>query len=139
MVCPYCSQPTEVRNSRHQKLSNAVWRRRGCTGCSAVFSTTEVINLEQSFVYQDPTSHHTVAFNRDLLFSSILASCGHRTSAVEDATHLTGTILTKCLTAQAKPGVITRGTVIESALVVLRNFDTAAATHYAAYHPLSAT
>src|SRR5687767_1411222 len=48
MVCPFCTKKTEVINSRAQKRTHGVWRRRHCYGCDRIFTSIEKIDLLSS-------------------------------------------------------------------------------------------
>jgi transcriptional regulator NrdR family protein len=134
MVCIYCGHKTDVINSRPQKRHNKVWRRRRCTACEAVFTTTESASLSESLVIARSTAkagYHP--FLRDKLFLSVYNSCQHRKSAVADASALTETILGDLPTI-SQNGLVDRQALRETTLQVLTRFDTVAAVHYAAFH-----
>ena len=134
MVCIYCHCKTDVINSRPQKRFNHTWRRRQCQGCGAVFSTTEAPDLSKSIVFRS-TVRKTSPFDRDVLFVSILQALGHRSDAITTASALTATIVAKPLKT-AQNAQVNRIDVVHISYEVLLNFDTAAAVHYQAYHPL---
>lgn len=134
MVCIYCGGDTKVINSRHQKRANNVWRRRQCTVCNTVFSTIEAPDTSLSITVR---KHQSVLepFERDKLFISVYESLKHRKSALADATGLTTTILTR-IYQLAQDSVIERDIIVTVTVSVLERFDTVAATHYMAYHPV---
>jgi transcriptional repressor NrdR len=134
MVCTYCSQPTRVANSRLKKRSNQVWRRRTCEKCHATFTTYEVVDLGASVIVQSPRKG-IQPFVREVLFVSIYESCRHRDSAIYDARELTQTII-QLLKPRMMLGILTRQEIIRKTIEVLERFDKAAATMYAAFHPL---
>jgi transcriptional repressor NrdR len=136
MVCIYCGSPTGVNNSRLQRRTNSVWRRRVCQECGAVFTTEENAKLHAGIMVSGSTGK-LAPLSRDRLFVSIHDSCKHRHSALDDASALTQTILARLL-AHHRGGVVTRDDIVRAATSVLRRFDMAAATFYAAYHPLAA-
>jgi transcriptional repressor NrdR len=139
MVCVYCGNPTKVTNSRSAKSTNGVWRRRRCTVCGAVFTTEESVDITSSFRLENKAGN-LEPFLRDKLYLSIYKSLGHRQTALQDATALTRTVIGKVIkTQQDQPGKITRAELIATTQEILRHFDTIAATHYAAYHPLPKT
>jgi len=74
------------------------------------------------------------AFDRDTLFVSLYESLRHRSTATSDARGLCDTIVAHII-KKAANGKIDSRTIITVALNTLRNFDGAAATHYAAFHP----
>lgn len=131
MVCIYCGSGTRIVNSRHQKRSNNTWRRHKCTSCGSIFSTEESVDLSKSIV----VSHEDALepFSRDKLFISIHSSLGHRKDALEAATALTETVMSRLITKNSN-SKIDRRKVIEITLVVLKRFDKSAFTYYHAYH-----
>lgn len=132
MVCIYCEGSTRVSNSRHQKNTNHVWRRRCCSDCGAVFTTTEQVNLEAALRVRYPNDI-LQPFDQNKLLVSIYECCKHRTHALTDAAGLTATILTK-LSQAAEGAVIQRADIILTAATVLERFDVVAATMYRAFH-----
>jgi len=76
-------------------------------------------------------------FSRDLLFVSIFESCKHRKTALDDASALALTIIGELIKI-VEDGSLERDTIVAVAAAVLERFDAAAATMYAAYHPLRA-
>jgi transcriptional regulator NrdR family protein len=74
-------------------------------------------------------------FDRDSLFTSVHDSCRHRPASVGDASALTQTIIAELLGKQ-EGGIITRNAITQTVYEVLQRFDAAAATVYAAYHPV---
>jgi transcriptional repressor NrdR len=134
MVCIYCGHETQVTNSRHQKRLNQVWRRRKCTFCGAIFSTTEGANTSQALSIQK--NNGLEPFSRDKLFVSVYDSLRHRKTVLDDATALTGTIIST-LTPLADEAAIDRDVVVTVTTTVLQRFDKPAATHYQAFHPLT--
>ena len=143
MVCMYCGDDTQVVNSRLQRRSNQIWRRRKCRACRAVFSSLEAVDFTTSLslaTSQNIGSSGKVKtrlqpFSRDILFVSILDSCRHRKTAVGDATALTSTILGRILPL-IHDGVIDRNDLIVIVAETLKRFDKAAHVYYAAYHPI---
>lgn len=133
MVCIYCSSGTQVTNSRHQKRTNQVWRRRKCLGCGAIFSTTEGVNTSQALSIHK--NNGLEPFQRDQLFVSVYDSLRHRKDALNDATALTSTILST-IYPLAQNAVVERDVLATVAATVLERFDKAAATHYRAFHPV---
>lgn len=133
MVCIYCFGPTQVTNSRSQKRTNTVWRRRQCRRCRAIFSSIESGSYATTLVVQKDTSH-IVPFSRDELFLSIYEACRHRPTATTDASALTDTAISK-LVPRNKAGAIERKAIVETVGDILRHFDHAAHVQYTAYHP----
>lgn len=135
MVCIYCGAPTQVINSRVQRRLNNIWRRRKCKVCAAIFTTEERAALHASLMVALPAGR-LAPFSRDYLFTSVHDSCRHRPSAIDDATSLTQTIITSLVRAQHN-GIVTLEDIARATHALLQRFDPAAATVYAAYHPLA--
>lgn len=116
-----------------QRRKNMVWRRRQCPNCQATFTTIESPDLSSSLVIA--RRGHMQPFLRDELFTSLFLACGHRKRAIEDAAALTDTITSQLL-KQQESGQVSREQLVMTAIRVLKAFDKAAATQYAAYHPV---
>jgi transcriptional repressor NrdR len=134
MVCIYCFNKTEIINSRLQKKTNQVWRRRHCTTCNGIFTTLEQADLLTSLLYKN-SSGRLESFQRDILFLSVFDSLGHRKTASSDATALTATILSN-LSLRIKNATLERSDIVNVISAVLKRFDKAAAITYSAYHPI---
>ena len=133
MVCIYCGAETSVINSRPQKRSNHIWRRRQCTDCTAVFTTSEAPDLSKCLVVVRGKALQP--FSRDKLFLSVHSSLKHRKTALTDASGLTDTILSR-LYPHIASGTLPVLSIVATTLKTLKHFDTASATHYEAFHPL---
>jgi transcriptional regulator NrdR family protein len=73
MKCLYCKKGrTEVVNSRKGKSGYDVWRRRKCTICKEVFTTTEDFSHSNLFVVKRNLTRK--AFVYEKLFASILTA-----------------------------------------------------------------
>ncbi len=133
MVCIYCSGKTKITNSRAQKRSHATWRRHRCDSCQAVFTTQERVDLTASvaFIAKDGQVH---PFMRETLLQSLYESLKHRPKALAEALDLTDTVI-NLLLPKLEHGGLPRSLVIKASQQVLKRFDPAAATSYAAYHP----
>lgn len=134
MVCPYCHHDTQVVNSRPQKRSNRVWRRRRCTHCHTVVTTVEGLDYSASLSFKNANGS-LQPFQRDILFVSVLDSVRHRKTAVDDATSLTDTVLVGLTRMQNSTGAIGRQELVQLVAQTLNRFDSAAGVHYRAYHP----
>jgi transcriptional repressor NrdR len=132
MVCIYCGNETKVVNSRHQKKANQVWRRRKCLNCQAIFTTLEGVDTTQALRLRRDKRYEP--FSRDILLLSVYESLRHRKTAIQDATELTGTILSH-LYPLITDATVERDVIVEVATVTLSRFDKAAATSYKAFHP----
>lgn len=134
MVCLYCGGRTRVVNSRLQRHQNAVWRRRACEACKSAFTTHERPALNQSVLVRSRQQKKLQPFSRDRLFLSLVEACKHRSRAIVECDALTRTVIAGVMQS-VDHGVIERATIVAAARTVLGNFDTVAASVYAAYHP----
>lgn len=132
MVCLQCGAKTHITNSRLQKRSNRVWRRRQCLKCGAIFSTEEETLFSATWVVQAKNGA-LQPFSRYKLFLSLYKSCQHRPKALQDATALTETIINK-LSGMAENGKLGVAVIAQVSLVVLNRFDKAASVHYQVFH-----
>lgn len=130
MVCEYCGSETRVVNSRLKKRHNKVWRRRTCTACSAIFTTSESSDLSSSWVFVD--GGHSGPFSKEKLLISLYESLKHRKNAAVDSVELTETVIARLRTIVDK-GEIDALSVKEAAYVCLNRFDKTAATLYLAF------
>lgn len=135
MVCYICGGDTQVINSRPQKRVNHIWRRRQCTLCDAVYTTTEAPDYSKGLLVRSRHGKVFLPFQRDKLLLSLYKSLAHRPTALEDAGGLCATITAK-VAPSAENGVITATRLIETSLVALNRFDSLAAQHYQAVHKL---
>lgn len=135
MVCTYCRSETKVVNSRPQIRTNCVWRRRKCLGCGAIISTIEATDYAQAWMVRRTISRPitTTPFSRDALLVSVYDSLRHRPTALDDATALTKTIITR-LEPFVTQAILDREHIVATVHGVLSNFDSVAATHYKAFH-----
>ncbi len=133
MNCIYCAGDTSVVNSRPQKRTNSVWRRRECKDCGVIFTSNEHIDLSGVIVVRN--NRHSEPFSRDKLFISIHDSLKHRKAPLTDAQALTDTVIKHMLTVRIEPEVSV-GILSNYCHQVLEKFDRAAASHYAAFHDI---
>ena len=131
MVCIYCGNLTKVVNSRLQRRSNNIWRRRLCVVCAAPFTTQEKADLFSSFMVAEE-SGALRPFLKEKLFLSIYDSCRHRAKAISDAIALTDTVVTALSFPHQQS--ISPKDIAKVAFEVLNRFDSDAATFYKAYH-----
>jgi transcriptional repressor NrdR len=131
MVCVLCGKKTSVVNSRLQRKTNQVWRRRQCLSCKAVFSTQETVQHELAWLVSDKGRFEP--FSRDKLFLSLYKSCEHRKTALSDAKGLTDTVIGK-LQPHLEGSTLKAGDIAAVAQVALNRFDKAASVHYQAFY-----
>lgn len=133
MVCTQCGAETVVANSRHQKRSNQVWRRRRCPSCQLILTTQEKVDYHLSWVVWDISDGSFVPFARDKLFLSLYSCLQHREKPRQDATELTETVINKIPTLMMEQ-TIGRNDIARVAAVVLNRFDKLASAQYLARH-----
>lgn len=128
MVCTYCGAKTEVINSRVQKRSNQVWRRRQCQRCSALFTSHEAVDLSSVlFIDQKP-------FVADKLFTEVLLAMQDRSDCYLRAREATSTIVKQLLKLTSAP-FIEAPEVSQTAAKVLKRLDKQAYLRYQVEHP----
>ena len=133
MTCPFClHKKTSVYNSRPTTRLNTTWRRRRCQACGREFTTRESADAE-SILHVDGKS--TAAYSRARLTLSLLRICDHRADHGQAAYGLCDTIEQQLYRlAAASDNTITKQQITDTALGVLKNFDTAAYVKYLALY-----
>jgi transcriptional repressor NrdR len=132
MVCVYCGNETSVTNSRLQKRSNQVWRRRQCDACKAVFTTHESVDLTQAFLVDSKGLQKP--FLPDLLFTDILLALQDRKDVYSAAREVTSTVVQKLLKNPEKP-LFSSKTISKATADILKTFDKRAYLRYLSEHP----
>ena len=132
MVCAYCSNETQVTNSRHQKRNNNVWRRRQCQVCQSVFTTIEAIDY--SSVFRITVQGDFKPFLTDLLYTEVLLALSDRKNAYMDAREITNAII-KTLSKMPASPLFKPSDISKVTASVLQKFDKRAWHRYAAEHP----
>ena len=132
MVCVYCGGETQVTNSRSQKRSNQVWRRRQCKRCQAIFTSHEALELSSALFVQSGGS--TKPFLPDKLYTEVLLALQDRPGCYSEARELTDTITQKLLKSAEKP-YLQPFQISKTAAEVLKRFNKRAWLRYAAEHP----
>lgn len=133
MECMYCSKKMATTNSRAQKKTNSVWRRKYCPHCHATFTSIESLDLTKSI--RVASGKRLEPFSRDKLFISLYEACKHRKDATEAATGLTDTVISRLLPSITN-ATVNRADIITTAQKALAHFDKAAASSYLAFHPI---
>jgi transcriptional repressor NrdR len=132
MNCIYCGNDTQVTNSRLQKRSNQVWRRRQCKTCGAVFTTHEAIDLSQTLLVGSGASMGP--FLPDLLFTDVLLALQDRKDAYVAAREVVSTTVQNLLKSSQSPS-FTPKKISEATAKVLKRLDKRAYLRYTAEHP----
>ena len=128
MVCPYCSCDSKVTNSRLQKRSNSVWRRRNCLKCGAVWTTVEAIQAPTT--YRVSKHEQVTEFKPETLLISLYEALRHKKTAEQDAAYVLSTVMQKL---QAKKLALWPTELItQTAYDVLRRYDAPAGAVYKA-------
>ncbi|MFI5275574.1 MAG: hypothetical protein ACHQT5_01990 [Candidatus Saccharimonadales bacterium] len=122
-----------MTNSRLQKQSNHVWRRRQCLSCGAVFTSIESVDYPKSFALEMPNKALR-PFVKERLLLSIIKCCEHRKNSLDDAIALTNTTTAKVMHSGTQ-SVITAHELTKIVHNTLSKFDTVSAMQYAALHP----
>lgn len=132
MVCVYCGGETEVTNSRKQKRSNQVWRRRRCEACSAIFTSHEALDLSSALMVSSGGS--TKPFLVDMLFTEVLLALQDRKDCYVAAREVTSTVISQLFKPPAE-AVIEAKQISETTSKVLKRLDRRAYLRYLAEHP----
>ncbi|MEK7621395.1 MAG: hypothetical protein AAB395_03515 [Patescibacteria group bacterium] len=131
MICIKCGQNnTSVINSRQNKKTATVWRRRRCKDCGHIYTTYEDVAIDQIKVI---SKNKAMPFHHTKLLISI-ANCFEHMPAkrAENAEALSKTIETRLV----QEGTETSPEAICGAVYVcLKQFDRLASVQYAAKHP----
>ena len=131
MVCLYCHSKTRVTNSRHQKRSNQVWRRRQCQACRAVFTSHEAIDLSSALLVG---SGRSTPFISDMLFAEVMLALQDRKDCYLAAREVTSTVIRELLKLPDKPRIEPKQ-ISQAAAKVLKRLDKRAYLRYMAEHP----
>jgi transcriptional repressor NrdR len=131
MVCIYCGAETKVTNSRHQKRSNQVWRRRKCLGCGAIFTSHEAIDFSTALIVDK--KGRSQPFLSDILYSDILQAMKNRGDAYTAAREITNTIIVRLLVLRTQS--ISPADISRVSGEVLRHFDKQSWLRFVAEHP----
>lgn len=132
MVCPYCSNRTQVVNSRYQKRNNKVWRRRKCLTCRAVFTSLEAVDLASAI--RVDKNGVLRPFLADLLFTELVFALSDRKNLYVEARELTDTIIQEMLRSPSSP-LFRPSEISQITSAVLKRFDNHAWHRYTAEHP----
>lgn len=132
MICIYCGFDTRVGNSRLQRRSNQVWRRRICKRCGAVFTTHEAIDLSSTLLVV--TAGVPKPFVTDMLFTELLMAMSHRKNAYLDAREATNTVIKHLLELPGKP-LYSPSQISLIVGDVLKKLDRRAYLRFIAEHP----
>ncbi len=121
-----------MTNSRLQKRSNSVWRRRRCSVCKAIFTTIENPNYSTSVIVV--SNKTTLPFSPEKLFLSVYDSLKHRPRAIDDTKYICETVTRKMIDS-LNGGQISASSIRNLIMITLNRFDKTAAVHYQAFHP----
>ena len=134
MICIKCSSDTRVTNSRPHKKTPSVWRRRQCTACGTVFTTTEVV-ADDSYSFGVKGPEETESFSLPRLMLSIVRSLEHRSGNVADDAYWLAHTVAQNIQATATD-TITSQALAEATWEVVSHFDASAGIGYGARHQL---
>lgn len=132
MVCLYCGQDTFVTNSRLQKRSNQVWRRRQCKACRAIFTTLEAVDLPSTLIVD--SRGRSEPFLPDKLYTEVLLALQDRKDCYQDAREVTNTVIKQLLKLPNKP-LFRPEQITKATADVLKRLDRRAYLRFAAEHP----
>jgi transcriptional regulator NrdR family protein len=132
MFCINCfHKNTKITNSRQNKKSARVWRRRLCSNCKSTFTTYERPSLVDSKSLENANDSH---FNLGRLTISIFKSFTHNPSdGQKNALWLAQTV-EDALLIDTSP--LTIASITKTTYKTLKRYDELAALQYAAQHQL---
>jgi transcriptional repressor NrdR len=134
MFCINCFYPnTAVTNSRPHKKQPVIWRRRSCSACGSIFTTTERPSLAHSQQVYSP-SGETTPFNIGKLIISLAEAFRHDPAQADTVVFDLAQTIETHLATELK--TITPEDIEVVAHQVLKRFDELAAVQYAAQHQL---
>lgn len=133
MVCVYCGAKTEVTNSRLQKRSNNVWRRRKCNSCKATFTTHETPYL-QNLASVQPKNGEISPFIPEKLFAEIVETLKGTKEPYAVATEITA-VISHNLMKNASKGPIKAQEISLNVGQALKKFNKQAWLRYVSEHP----
>ena len=131
MVCIYCGSETQVYNSRHQKRTNNIWRRRRCVDCKAEFTTHELADLSGTHIVLSENGKQE-PFKCLKLFLSVYEALLHATSDIEASEELTATVIGQLLEKHSIQ--ISSQEIALATASVLKRFNKEAYLHYCLKH-----
>lgn len=135
MFCIKCHSPdTKVTNSRPHKKRASIWRRRGCSSCGAVFTTSETVATEGLLRVRD-TRAASAPFSIGRLIMSIAPMLTQRSSAADDAYWLATTAYEQALASVDEE--ISPQALAQIVFTVIERYDSTAALKYALDHKLT--
>lgn len=132
MNCPYCGIDSKVTNSRLQKRSNSVWRRRQCMECGAIWTTHE--SIKGSVAFKVRKDEDLIDFRPEVLLISLYECLRHRKTPAIDAQYVFETVVSSL--NQKKTPVYDINLIATNCYTVLKRYDKLAAELYKATHPI---
>ncbi len=133
MLCPYCNIDSKVTNSRLQKRSNSVWRRRQCFECGAIWTTIE--SMKGSVTFKVLRDEDLVDFHSEILLISLYEALKHRKTPEIDAQYVFETVTNNL--HSLKVPIFSTNLIANTCYKVLKNYDKLAADLYRAMHDIS--
>ncbi len=131
MVCPFCLSETEVINSRPQKRTNGVWRRRRCVSCNRIFTSVEKADLSASVRIQK-RSGALEPLSEAKLTTSLYKTLDTHKNAMELALELSQTVILAVMRDVSR-AIIPSEIIAKHVTIVLKRFDSAAAVRYQSF------
>jgi transcriptional repressor NrdR len=127
MVCLYCKKNTRVINSRPQKASNSVWRRRLCLNCQTIMTTHESLTLNDLILVEK--NSRLEKFNERKLFLDIYQSLDHLDDQIQASDYLTSLVINKLIKGLKSPQ-ITSKEILNLVVIVLTRYNKLAAKKF---------
>lgn len=133
MICVNCQQDsTGVTNSRPHKKQASVWRRRRCSSCNYIFTTSETPLASEllEVIRNDGTS---TAFSIPRLTVNIAGFLSHRKGSVADDAYWLSETIYQTLIKRGNGGeAVPIHELLNTAHQTIERFDALAGLQYAA-------
>src|SRR6266852_2267252 len=129
-MCPVCSAPTRVRESRSAEGGGATRRRRECVACGRRFTTFERRQAERLEVLK--RSGERQRFDREKLRTALLRAAHKRDVSAADVDRIVARIEAE---AMEQGGELSSGAIGERCLAELRELDVGAFMQFAGTLP----
>jgi transcriptional repressor NrdR len=130
MVCPSCSRPTRVAETRSARGGRAVRRRRHCPSCGHRFTTFE--RVERGALSVRKRDGRLERFDRVKLRAALLGAAHKRPVSAPDVERIVERIESA---AASDAGEILAQRIVELCLLGLRELDQGAYLQYAGTLP----
>ncbi len=137
MICIKCtSQNTNVVNSRLQKKTSLVWRRRQCAHCKSVFTTHETPRPNEYYLVHSSKETTPRPYNLGRLVISIGECFSHDPERGKETAIWLAQSVERQIATFSEDELVTSSIIAHLTHTTLKRYDAVAAVQYAARHHL---